>query len=263
MEDDKPQPRVLVLIPVLNEANSIGELASEIRRKYPGFDLLVVDDGSTDDSAERARANGAVVLRHSFNLGDGAARQTGFLFARRGGYDLLIHLDGDAQHTPDEVGLLFDELRRGQADLVVGSRFLGSCRYDPGITKRIGIGLFSLICSLAVRQKITDPTSGFRGLNRRAIELFTSGYYPQHYPDADVIISAHYNGLNIREIPVSMNPTRSVNLHRGGKIFYYLYKMLLSTFVSILGDPYGRKKNAPKTGNPGDHAEPRSAGLHN
>lgn len=94
--------------------------------------------------------------------------------------------------------------------------------------------LFSLICSLVIRQKITDPTSGFRGINRRAMTVFTQGYYPQRFPDADVIISAHFRGLRIREIPITVSPTCSTKLHRGWTIFYYIYKMLLSTFVSSL-----------------------------
>jgi len=94
--------------------------------------------------------------------------------------------------------------------------------------------IFSLICSLVLRQKITDPTSGFRAMNRRALEIFTSGYYPQHFPDADVIISSHFRGLRIREIPITVSPGWSAGLHRGGTVFYYIYKMLLSTFVSSL-----------------------------
>ncbi len=242
MNQSETAGRVLVLIPALNEANSIGRLVDEVRGKHPEFDLLVVDDGSTDDSAETARKHGAIVLSHPFNLGDGAARQTGFFFARRCGYDYLVHLDGDSQHSPDQIDRLLEEVRSGRADLVVGSRFLGACEYELGLLKKIGIRLFSLICSLAIRQRLTDPTSGFRALNKKAIRLFTSGYYPQHYPDADVIISAHFNGLTIQEIPVTMSHSRSDSLHRGGKIIYYTYKMLLSTFVSILGDPYGRKR---------------------
>jgi glycosyltransferase involved in cell wall biosynthesis len=242
MNQNKSISRVLVLIPVLNEATSIGSLATEIKTRYPDFDLLVVDDGSTDDSAELARRGGAVVIQHPFNLGDGGARQTGFYYAQEKGYNFLVHLDGDSQHSPAEITLLLKELHEGNADLVVGSRFLGRCDYRLGGMKKIGIRLFSLICSLAVGQRITDPTSGFRALNRKAIELFASGYYPQHYPDADVIISSHFNGLTIKEVPVTMSRTRSVNLHRGGKIVYYIYKMFLSTFISILGDSRRRKR---------------------
>ncbi len=226
--------KVLILIPVFNEGRSIRQLVAEIRGLYPEMDVLVVDDGSRDRSADEARAGGANAVRHTFNLGDGAARQTGFLYALRRGYDYVIHLDGDRQHSPREIPLFLTVLRRDEADLVVGSRFLGKYTYPLPLSKKIGMKLFSGICSLVIRRKITDPTSGFRGLNRRAMKIYTTGYYPQHFPDADVIISSHFRGLRIREIPVTVAATQSSSLHRGGTIFYYVYKMLLSTFVSSL-----------------------------
>ena len=226
--------RTLVLIPVFNESRSLPKLIGEIRSLRLGAEVAVVDDGSRDGSDRIARGLGCQVLVHPFNLGDGAARQTGFLYAFREGYDYVVHLDGDCQHSPAEIPRLLDELRRGEADLVVGSRFLGACTYRLGLAKKIGMRIFSLICSTVIRQKITDPTSGFRALNRRALAAFTDGYYPQHFPDADVIISSHFQGLKIREVPVTMSASESLGLHRGMTILYYIYKMLLSTFVCSL-----------------------------
>ncbi|MFH1039488.1 MAG: glycosyltransferase family 2 protein [PVC group bacterium] len=226
--------KVLILIPVFNERRNIRKLVAEIRGLYPDMDVLVVDDGSRDRSADEARAGGALVVSHAFNLGDGAARQTGFLYALRHGYDYVVHLDGDRQHSPREVPLFLAALRGNEADLVVGSRFLGEYTYRLSPARKIGMKLFSAICSLVLRRKITDPTSGFRGMNRRALKIFTEGYYPQHFPDADVIISSHFRGLRIREIPITVGETRSRSLHRGWTIIYYIYKMLLSTFVASL-----------------------------
>lgn len=231
---EKSKDRVLVLIPVFNEGKSIHNLVAEIRALYPEMDILVIDDGSGDDSAEEAKKGGAVVIRHGFNLGDGAARQTGFLYAIREGYDYVIHLDGDRQHSPREVYHFLNVLRHGEADLVVGSRFLGCHAYHLPLSKKIGMKLFSTICSLVIRQRITDPTSGFRGINRRAMDIYTRGYYPQHFPDADVIISSYFQGLTIREIPITVRASQSTDLHRGWTVIYYIYKMLLSTFVSSL-----------------------------
>ena len=228
------QTKTLIILPVYNEAKTIGILVEEIRRQYPELDVLVVDDGSSDSSPVLARAAGARVVRHLFNLGDGAARQTGFLFALRSGYDYVIHLDADRQHSVTEIPLMLNELRLSKADLIVGSRFLGSCNYRRSFSRKVGMKLFSVICSLAIGQKITDPTSGFRGLNRRALEIFTNGYYPQHFPDADVIISSYSRGIRIKEIPVTMYASQSLNLHRGWTVVYYIYKMLLSTFVCTL-----------------------------
>jgi len=228
--DDKI--RVLVVVPAYNEGQSLADVVAAIRKGYPGFEIAVVDDGSRPPLGPFP---GARLLRHPFNLGDGAARQTGFLYALRTGFDFVVHLDADAQHKPEEIPLLLGPLRAGEADLTVGSRFLGRCNYRVPALRRLGMRLFSLICSAVVRQRITDPTNGFRGLNRRALETYTRGYYPQHFPDADVIISSHFQGLRIREVPVTVDPTESGNLHRGGGIFYYVYKMLLSTFVATLG----------------------------
>lgn len=238
------EDKVLILIPVFNEARSVRGLISEIKTLYPEMDILVVDDGSSDNSEGEARAGGAVVISHCFNLGDGAARQTGFLYAIRRGYDYIIHLDGDRQHTPREIPLFLNVLRRGEVDLVVGSRFLGEHEYNLPLSKKIGMKLFSTICSLVLRQKITDPTSGFRGMNHRAMDIYTNGYYPQHFPDADVIISSHFRGLRIMEIPITVRATQSTSLHRGWTVIYYIYKMLLSTFVSSLR--FSRKKLATK-----------------
>jgi glycosyltransferase involved in cell wall biosynthesis len=228
------EERVLILIPVYNEAGTIANLVSEIRTHHPDLDLVVVDDGSRDGSGDLASAAGARLLRHAFNLGDGAARQTGFLYALRNGYEYVIHLDGDRQHSPQEIYRLLSALKQEKVDLVVGSRFRGKCAYRLPLFRRIGMKLFSTICSLVARQKITDPTSGFRGLNRKAMRLYVTGYYPQHFPDADVIISSHFRGLRIRETPITVSASHSQSLHRGGTIIYYIYKMLLSTFVSML-----------------------------
>lgn len=238
------QDKVLILIPVLNEARSIRNLIIEIRAICPDMDILVVDDCSSDNSVREARAGGAIVISHCFNLGDGAARQTGFLYALRRGYDYIIHLDGDRQHSPREVPIFLNTLQRGEVDLVVGSRFLGEHAYHLSLSKKIGMKLFSTICSFVLRQKITDPTSGFRGMNHRAMDIYTSGYYPQHFPDADVIISSHFRGLRIMEIPITVRATQSTSLHRGWTVIYYIYKMLLSTFVSSLC--FSRKKDRKK-----------------
>lgn len=234
MNKQESPEKTLVLIPVYNETKSIGNLVSEIREHHPQLDVLVVDDGSQDGSGKQAESAGAKLFRHAFNLGDGAARQTGFIYALRNNYHYVIHLDGDRQHSPREIPLLLSALQRGEADLIVGSRFLGKCTYKLPLMKKIGMKIFSGICSLVVGKKITDPTSGFRGMNQRAMKIYTRGYYPQHFPDADVIISSHFQGLRIKEIPVTVSATQSENLHRGGKAIYYIYKMMLSTLVSIL-----------------------------
>jgi len=245
MNTDKAAGKVLIVIPAYNEGKTLEGLTAEIRRLFPLLDILVVDDGSR---RPQRISGGAKLIRHPFNLGDGAARQSGFLYALRHGYDFVIHLDADGQHLPAEIPSVLQPLQDGQADVVVGSRFLGRCNYKVPFLRRVGMRLFSLVCSLVVRRRITDPTNGFRGLNRRALELYTRGFYPQHYPDADVIISSHFRGLAIREVPVTVDPSASESLHRGMRIFYYIYKMFLSTFVAILGrQDQGRPGKCPSS----------------
>jgi len=226
------QGKTLIILPSYNEEETLGGLVREINSLFPELDILVIDDGST---VEQGPFPGIPVIRHFLNLGDGAARQTGFLYALKNGYSYVIHLDADGQHLPSDIPRLLEPLKNGQADLIVGSRFLGKCNYRVSPMRLFGMRIFSLVCSTVVRRRITDPTSGFRGLNYKALLLYTAGFYPQHYPDADVIISSHFRGLTIQEVPITVNPTRSENLHRGGRIFYYVYKMFLSTFVAILG----------------------------
>lgn len=235
---------ILIAIPVYNEERSIRRLVKEVRMLYPDIDILVIDDGSTDNSAREAKKGGARTIRHVFNLGDGAARQTGFHYALRNGYDYLIHLDGDRQHSPREIPIFLSTLQRGEADLVVGSRFLGAYKYPLHWLRKAGMRIFSRFCSFILQEKITDPTSGFRGMNRKAMKFYTDVYYPQHFPDADVIISSYFWGLKIKEVPVTVSATQSTALHRGWLILYYIYKMLLSSFVSSLALSRKRRNHA-------------------
>lgn len=224
----------LVVMPAHNEAANIAAVLDEIRAFHPQLDIVVVDDGSADDTAARAAAGGCAVVRLPFNLGYGGAVQTGLLYALRHGYDVGILLDSDGQHDPRSIAPLLAAVADRTTDLALGSRFLGEAAYKVPRQRRIGIYLFSRVASLLIGQPITDPTSGFQAMNRRVMEFCSGDHYPTDYPDADTLIRLHLAGFRIQEVPVTIRPRlRGVSMHGGARTFYYLYKMLLSIFVTL------------------------------
>ena len=200
--------RTLVFIPAWNEESSIGGVIGGIREELPGADLLVVDDGSTDATAARAREAGARVASLPFNQGVGAAQQTGYIYALRGGYDICAHLDGDGQHLPAELARLVKEVESGNADMVVGSRYSDRSLaedddYRASVSRRTGQQLFRLIVSLSTRQRFTDTTSGMRAVNRSAMTLFSERYSPE-FAEVESVQRAVLQGLAVEELPVRM-----------------------------------------------------------
>jgi glycosyltransferase involved in cell wall biosynthesis len=166
--------RRIAIVPALNEEQTLGRVIEEIRAFDPGFDIVVVDDGSTDRTAGVATDLGAHVLRLPFNLGIGGAVQTGYRFAFERGYDIAVQIDGDGQHDPSQLPAILAPVVAGEADLCVGSRFASGSGYQSSFARRLGIRLFALIVSAVVRQKVTDTTSGFRAVNSKGIALFAA-----------------------------------------------------------------------------------------
>jgi glycosyltransferase involved in cell wall biosynthesis len=198
----------LVFIPAWNEEDSVGEVIGDVRKRLPEADVLVVDDGSTDATASRAREAGAVVASLPFNQGLGAALQTGYLYALRGGYEFCAHLDADGQHPPAEVARLLEEIYADHADLVIGSRYRDpavaeSDDYKPTFSRRIGTSVFRFFLTLATRQRFTDTTSGMRAANRRVMKLFSENYSPD-FAEIESLQLAVRQGLRVEEVPVRM-----------------------------------------------------------
>jgi glycosyltransferase involved in cell wall biosynthesis len=225
--------KIVIIIPAFNEEASVGEVIERVHRQFPGGDVVVINDGSTDLTAEKARANQATVLDLPFNLGIGGAMQTGYRYAYEKGYDIAIQVDADGQHDPAEIPKLLEALEVGGADMVVGSRFVGESRYKASIMRRLGISVLSGVISIINRQIITDPTSGFRAANRRAMELFAADY-PQDYPEPEVLVLMGRCGLRIEEVAVKIDPRfygeSSITRIRSA---YYMIKVLLAIFVDI------------------------------
>ncbi len=223
-----------IIIPAYNEAGRIAYTIAGIR-KFTDTDIIVVSDGSTDDTAKESEAAGAVVIELPFNLGYGAALQTGYKYVLNRGYQFAVQMDADGQHDPSYIIPLLGELQSGGTDMIIGSRFLGEGEYRPPAFRRIGIAFFRVVASVITGRKITDPTSGFQALNRKAMEFYASDAYPVDFPDADVLIMLHRKGLIFKEIPVKMNQSpKKKSMHSGYIPMYYLFKMILSIFVTLL-----------------------------
>ncbi|HEX2391957.1 MAG TPA: glycosyltransferase family 2 protein [Solirubrobacterales bacterium] len=200
--------RTLVFIPAWNEEASIGAVVAEVREHLPEADVLVVDDGSVDATAARAREAGVLVASLPFNQGLGAALQTGYLYALREGYDCCAHLDADGQHPAAEVARLLVEVEADRADLVIGSRYHAAAEsasgdYRPTLSRRIGTSVFRFFLTLATRQRFTDTTSGMRAANRRVMSLFSAHYSPD-FAEIESLQLAVRQGLRVEEMPVRM-----------------------------------------------------------
>jgi glycosyltransferase involved in cell wall biosynthesis len=228
--------RYLAIVPAYNEAAIIARTVQEIHRCAPEFDVLVVDDGSSDRTAANAASASARVLRLPFNVGIGGAMQSGYIYALERGYEVAVQIDGDGQHDPRYVRDLLAALRgRPVCNLVTGSRFLNRERagHRSSAPRRAGIGLFARVISAVTGQHVTDPTSGFRMTDRAAIELFASDY-PHDYPEVEAILLMHTHRLRSCEIPVRMRPrTTGVSSIAATRPLYYMVKVLLAIFVSL------------------------------
>ena len=257
--------RKLAIVPAYNEEGMVGRVVRDIRRHAPDFDVVVVDDGSLDGTAAVAEEQGAVVLRQPFNLGIGGAMQAGYKYALHRDYDLAVQVDGDGQHKPEYLPAMVEALSTGdEADLVYGSRFLGDPGYKVPFMRKLGNRIFGITLSVICRQKITDPTSGFRMVNRNGIELFARDY-PHDYPEVEAILMLHAHRLKIHEVHVRMNARgfgeSSIDYLSAG---YYMVKVMLAIFIGLL-----RRRPTPMDGEPPETGEfaavapgAASAGAH-
>ena len=238
--------RILVILPALNEGPNIAAAVQGIRAQLPMADVLVINDGSLDNTVEEARAAAAMVLNLPYNVGIGAAVQTGFKFAADHDYDIVVRNDGDGQHAPAGIRRLLKPLQTDQADAVIGSRFIDKQGdYGTPPTRRLGIGILAKLLSVITGQRITDPTSGFGAFNRKAIRLFAR-VYPHDYPEPEAIVILHRSRLRQMEIPVTMIPRRhghsSITPLRS---VYYMIKVILAILISLLRRPPSQSGGNP------------------
>lgn len=233
-QQDGASPRLLIIIPAYNEEESLGRVIYSVRDALPGADIVVINDGSTDATPDIAWDFRASLVSLPYNLGIGTAMQTGFMYARDCGYDVAVQVDGDGQHDPTEIPELVSALRRSDADVVIGSRYIEDRGYITPTSRRAGIIILSAIISRIIGQPITDPTSGFRAMNRRAIN-FSAVEYPFDYPEPESVVTFRRAGLNVAEIPVTMNPRyggiSSITPLRSA---YYMVKVIMAILIGLL-----------------------------
>ncbi|MCY3799492.1 MAG: glycosyltransferase family 2 protein [Chloroflexi bacterium] len=230
--------RILVALPALNEGRNIARAVRRIWELLPQADVLVINDGSSDDTSAEARSAGAQVLDLPFNLGIGAAVQAGFQFARANDYEIVLRNDGDGQHAPEANIELLARLEAGDVDVVIGSRFIDA-RGDYGtpLPRRLGSAILARLLTRIIGQRVTDPTSGCAAFNRRAIKLFAEAY-PHDYPEPEAIVMLHRSGLRQTEAPVKMIPRQ----HGDSSItplrsVYYMLKVILAILINLLRRP--------------------------
>jgi len=233
--------RGVVIIPAYNEAGSIAGVVEDVKRAVPDFDVVVVDDGSTDATASVV-PEWATVISLPFNLGIGAAMQTGYRFAAEHGYDVAVQVDGDGQHPASEIVGLVETLREGDADMVIGSRFLEAGRYRQTAARAVGSRLLLLLLRILTGRTYTDCTSGFRAANRRVIRVF-SHWYPDDYPEPEVVLLLHRSGFRVAETSVRMhqrvNGRSSIPLGRG---LYYVLKVAVALLLDTARQPWPEEK---------------------
>ena len=236
--------RILVILPALNEGAGIAMTVGRIRAIMPQADVLVVNDGSRDETGAQAAAAGAIVLHMPYNVGIGAAVQTAFIYADQHGYDVVVRNDGDGQHVPEGIPRLIERLNAGDVDMVIGSRFLSDAArpdgtrsdgdYGTSAARRAGNFILTSLLSLITGQPITDPTSGFNAFNRRAIRLFAR-VYPHDYPEPESIVVLHRSGLRLTEIPATFrlreHGRSSITATRSA---YYMLKVTLAILINLL-----------------------------
>lgn len=233
--------KLTMVIPALNEAENLVLLFPRFKRVVELLQeqqidavMAVVDDGSSDNTAQIARENGAVVISHPFNLGVCYALHTGFLFALNNGSDFLITVDADGQHNPEDVVNLVSEFVTRKIDVLIGSRFVRDTGYKKSAFRFAGIRMFSELVYSLTRLRIHDVTSGFRVFGRRAIQ-FLSKNFPQEYPDAEILILLHKSGFRIEEYALSMNPRLfGTSQHNFKTAVVYPFKNLIAIIVVLL-----------------------------
>ena len=225
--------RRIAIVPAFNEQESVTQVIEEIRAFDPDFDIVVVDDGSTDATSAAATRLGAHVVRLPFNLGIGGAVQTGFRYAFENGFAIAVRVDGDGQHDPARLCVLLAPVGADEADIAVGSRFATDGGYRSSRSRRLGITILARTLSAIVGRRVTDPTSGFQALNRRAIALFAADY-PHDYPEVEAALMVHKHQLRMTEVPVQMRE-RSAGRSSIGALasVYYMVKVLLALFVGL------------------------------
>ncbi|MDI3328378.1 MAG: glycosyltransferase family 2 protein [Alicyclobacillaceae bacterium] len=227
----------LVIIPAYNEERTVGEVIRSVREHVPDADIIVVNDGSCDRTAEVAAEAGAAVLNLPFNVGIGGGMQTGYLYAREKGYQYAVQIDADGQHDPADLPRLLKHAKNGEGDMILGSRYVRRTDYRSTRMRRLGMIFFSRLVTWIIGQSVKDTTSGYRVVNRRLIELF-SREYPADYPEVEAIVLLKRHGYTLLEVPTAMRERQAGSSSiTPFKSVYYMVKVALALVMNVLRHP--------------------------
>ena len=237
-------PRVLIIIPAYNEAENIVEVVRHMKEQAPQYDYLVINDGSSDDTLKLCCRENFRYLDLTINLGIGGAVQAGYIYARKNDYDIAVQMDGDGQHDIAYLDRLLQPILSGQADVVIGSRFLKKEGFQSSFTRRMGIGFLSGLIRLTTGRKIMDVTSGYRAVNRMFIDIYSRDY-PMDYPEPEAIVAAIMHRGRVAEVPVEMRAreggTSSITFKRS---IYYMIKVTLAILLCRMSYGVRRARRA-------------------
>lgn len=224
----------LVIIPAYNECGSIQKAVDDIREHAPGFDYVVVNDCSTDNTLDICRENNLNYVNLSVNLGIGGAVQTGYLYACRNGYDVAVQFDGDGQHNAAYLEMMAEKLQETSSDMVIGSRFIEKEGFQSSGLRRVGIRYFSALIRLITGKRVTDPTSGMRMVNRDVMRIYADSY-PKDYPEPESVTAILRMGKKVTEVPVVMKEREEGTSSIGGfRSVYYMIKVTLAILMERL-----------------------------
>lgn len=222
----------LVIIPAYNEEGAILDTVTDIRSKAPEFDVIVINDCSTDSTRKILEDNAIAHINLSMNLGIGGAVQTGYIYAEKHGYDVAVQMDGDGQHDASYLNDMLAVMKQKKTDMVIGSRFIENKGFQSSSLRRVGINFFTGWIRKLTHQTITDPTSGMRMVNRRIIELFAEDY-PKDYPEPETVVTILKNGYSISEVPVVMKArTSGESSISMRKSVYYMFKVSIACLMA-------------------------------
>lgn len=232
--------KVLIIIPAYNEAENIVHVVKHMMEKAPQYDYLVINDGSTDNTLDLCRRENFHFLDLSINMGIGGAVQAGYVYARKYDYDIAVQMDGDGQHDIAYLDRMLAPIISGEADVVIGSRFLEKEGFQSSVSRRVGINILSALIRLTTGKRIMDVTSGYRAVNKMFIRIYSEDY-PMDYPEPEAIVAAIMHLGRVKEVPVQMRAreggTSSITFK---KSIYYMIKVTLAILICRMG--YGIRR---------------------
>jgi glycosyltransferase involved in cell wall biosynthesis len=225
---------LLVIVPAFNEEGAVASVVHSVHQHMPGAGVLVIDDCSLDGTVSAASAAGAWILPMPHHLGLGGCVQAGYKLAFELGYAYVIRVDGDGQHDPCDIPRVFERLRSSGCDMVIGSRFANENGSRTSIVRWLGIGFFRAVLRPILGKPVLDPTSGFVGVNRRALDVFSRSF-PLEYPEIEALVVLQRRAFRFEEVPVKMHPrTTGRSSITALKSLYYIVHVLLGVFVNVL-----------------------------